>query len=78
MDPEAADAPDGRGPKRGHPWRAEMKKVVSGGPAHAIALPQADAGLPDTISLNCAARAPMEFQSRVELPDGRCAASRRK
>jgi hypothetical protein len=29
-----------------------MKKVVSGGPVRAIALRQADAGLPDTIPLN--------------------------
>jgi hypothetical protein len=29
-----------------------MKKVVSGGPRRAIAFPQADAGLPDTIPLN--------------------------
>jgi hypothetical protein len=29
-----------------------MKKVVSGGPVHAIAFPQADAGLPDTSPLN--------------------------
>jgi hypothetical protein len=30
----------------------EMKKVVSGGPRSALAFPQADAGLPDTIPLN--------------------------
>jgi hypothetical protein len=29
-----------------------MKKVVSGGPVCAVAFPQADAGLPDTIPLN--------------------------
>jgi hypothetical protein len=29
-----------------------MKKVVSGGPTRAMAFPQADAGLPDTIPLN--------------------------
>jgi hypothetical protein len=29
-----------------------MKKVVSGGPVRAVAVPQADAGLPDTIPLN--------------------------
>ena len=29
-----------------------MKKVVSGGPTHAIAIPQANAGLPDTSPLN--------------------------
>ena len=29
-----------------------MKKVVSGGPVGAIASPQANAGLPDTIPLN--------------------------
>jgi hypothetical protein len=29
-----------------------MKKVVSGGPVRALAFPQADAGLPDTIPLN--------------------------
>jgi hypothetical protein len=31
---------------------AETKKVVSGGPAHTVAFPQAVAGLPDTIPLN--------------------------
>ena len=30
----------------------EMKKVVSGGPSGAHAVPEAVAGLPDTISLN--------------------------
>jgi hypothetical protein len=30
----------------------EMKNVVSGGPTRALAFSQADAGLPDTISLN--------------------------
>jgi hypothetical protein len=30
----------------------ETKKVVSGGPAHTVAFPQAVAGLPDTIPLN--------------------------
>jgi hypothetical protein len=29
-----------------------LKKVVSGGPVRAVASPQADAGLPDTIPLN--------------------------
>jgi hypothetical protein len=29
-----------------------MKKVESGGPVRAIAFPQANAGLPDTIPLN--------------------------
>jgi hypothetical protein len=29
-----------------------LKKVVSGGPVRAIAVPQAKAGLPDTIPLN--------------------------
>jgi hypothetical protein len=32
--------------------RRRMKKVVSGGPRHAIAFRQANAGLPDTIPLN--------------------------
>ena len=32
--------------------RPIMKKVVSGGPAHTVAFPQAVAGLPDTIPLN--------------------------
>jgi hypothetical protein len=31
---------------------AEMKKVVSGGPVRAVAVTEADAGLPDTIPLN--------------------------
>jgi hypothetical protein len=29
-----------------------MKKVVCGGPGRAVAFPQADASLPDTIPLN--------------------------
>jgi hypothetical protein len=36
----------------GFRFRLPMKKVVSGGPRHAIAISQADAGLPDTIPLN--------------------------
>jgi hypothetical protein len=63
---------------------ASMKKVVSGGPARAVAFPQADAGLPDTTFFIFAARpgfpdVPVFPTYRKEShPSGKCYCDKRR